>query len=204
MRRAIEEHLRAMYVRNYSVRTIHIRRSHLGEFANWLRPLGIDEPQQVTRSVLEQYRAWLHAQGTRSVGTQSRLLTSVRTLFRFLVRTGRLDVDPALHLELPRMPKPIHTTVLTRDEIDRLLALPDPSTTIGLRDRAILETFFATGIRRQELIRLAIDDKTHVEIRAEHVPHGISAEDHAVGLASSLANLARYTERQAASMHQDA
>ena len=49
-----------------------------------------------------------------------------------------------------------------------------------------------------------IDDKTHVEVRAEHVPHGISAEDHAVGLASSLANLARYTERQAARLHEDA
>jgi integrase/recombinase XerD len=79
-------------------------------------------------------------------------------LFRFLARAGRIASNPAHYWELPRAEKPLPNPALTRDEVERVLAQPDINTAHGLRDRAILETLFATGIRRLELVRLQVGD----------------------------------------------
>ena len=82
----------------------------------------------------------------------------VRALFRWLVRQNVLLSNPASELELPRAEKRLPKHVLTVSEAESVLAMPNVSTATGMRDRAILETFYSTGMRRMELVGLSIFD----------------------------------------------
>lgn len=89
--------------------------------------------------------------------TVARHLVSLRNLFRFALTEGVIAVDPTLNLESPKLRKSL-PTYLRIDEVDRLLAQPDPSTPYGLRDRAILEILYSTGLRVSELVNLRVSD----------------------------------------------
>jgi integrase/recombinase XerD len=81
-------------------------------------------------------------------------LTIVRAFFSWACKHNHLLYNPASELELPKIGRRLPKHVLTPDEVERILCLPDLSTAPGLRDRALLETFYSTGIRRMELINL--------------------------------------------------
>lgn len=91
-----------------------------------------------------------------SVRTQARNLVALRGLFKFLRAEKLLTADPTAALDLPRMGRKL-PDVLTVDEVDRLLSAPDRSTAMGLRDAAMLELLYATGLRVSELCRLRHD-----------------------------------------------
>jgi len=119
----------------------------------------VDTPARVTRDVIVSYQRWLHEYRKRTggplrVSSQHGRLVAVRGLFRWLVKQRELRVDPAAALELPRMTAQRLPQPLTDAEIARVLAQPDLTKPTGLRDRALLETAYSTGLRRMELIRL--------------------------------------------------
>jgi len=87
----------------------------------------------------------------------ARLVASVRGFYRYLVREGRLEASPADELRAAR-PWPALPTCLSPDEVDRLLALPDPAKPAGLRDKALIELLYATGLRVSELVGLRAMD----------------------------------------------
>ena len=87
----------------------------------------------------------------------ARALSSVRSFHRFLVREGVTDRDPAVGVAQPKLPRSLPHP-LTVDEIQRLLAAPDPATPAGRRDRAILELLYGSGLRVSELTGLDVDD----------------------------------------------
>jgi len=104
------------------------------------------------RSYLDHlYRSGL---GSRSV---ARHLTTLRGLFSFLLREGTIASDPSEHLRTPKMWQTI-PKFLNLDQIERLIALPDVSRPTGLRDRAMLELLYASGLRVSELCRLGVSD----------------------------------------------
>jgi len=116
---------------------------------------------QVTRAVLEEYRLHLfyrHFQG-RPIGpaAQANHLIAVKKFFRFLVQDHALLLDPTAELELPRCPHRLPRSVPSEKMIRRLLEAPDVGTLLGLRDRAILEMLYATGLRNTELRQLMLD-----------------------------------------------
>ncbi|MBA2351816.1 MAG: site-specific tyrosine recombinase XerD [Burkholderiales bacterium] len=82
-----------------------------------------------------------------------RLLSSSKRFFQFLLRAGKIDVDPSLRVVAPRLPRSLPKS-LTEADVERLLAAPDCGVALGLRDRAMLETLYATGLRVSELIGL--------------------------------------------------
>jgi integrase/recombinase XerD len=82
----------------------------------------------------------------------------VRRWFRWLVRNNHILHNPASDLDLPRMEKRIPRTIFSADEVEHILVVPDIGTPVGLRDRAMLETFYSTGVRRTELIHLKLYD----------------------------------------------
>jgi integrase/recombinase XerD len=90
------------------------------------------------------------------VRTQARHLTATRMLFRFLVKDRVLKVDPVAEIEMPRAVRRL-PAFLDVGEVERLLATPDPTTPRGLRDRAMIETMYATGLRVTELVTLPAD-----------------------------------------------
>ncbi len=110
-------------------------------------------PAAVNRDQIEQYVQMI---GRRlSVRSVARNISAIKTFFRFLVAEGDIETSPARLLESPR-PFQHLPGILSRDEVERLLAQPDTRTARGQRDRAMLEVLYATGLRVSELVRLKI------------------------------------------------
>jgi len=100
--------------------------------------------------------AWLRSLGL-SPRSVARAVHAIRGFYRFAVREGKLETDPMENLKAPRAFKPL-PRYLTPSQVDALLEAPDVETPLGIRDRAILETFYATGLRLSELIGLKASD----------------------------------------------
>jgi integrase/recombinase XerD len=137
--------------------------NRLDLFAEWASERGLASPSEVTLGILEQYQRFLFlhrkADGEPlSIATQLQRLVVLRGFFRFLVRERYLGANPAADLVLPRDSRRLPRDVLSAEEVERLLAVPDCSQPLGLRDRTILELFYATGVRRSELVRLCLYD----------------------------------------------
>ena len=150
-------------MRNYSPHTIRTARIHLRLFLVWCEERGLIEAQTVTLSTLRSYQRhlfhWRQEDGRRlSFVSQSDRLAGVRRLFRWLYEQGHLLENPGAKIHLPRAEKRLPRGILTAAEAERVLAQPDLETKLGLRDRAILEILYSTGLRRGELERLAIRD----------------------------------------------
>jgi len=157
------EYLAWLAVHNYSSQTIETREKHLAAFTEWAAERGVTRPEQVTLPLLERYQRRLYHHRKKdgqplSFRHQRSRLSIVRGLFKWLVRHRYLVSNPASELELPRIDKRLPKHVLTREEVERVLAEPDLATPFGLRDRAILETFYSTGVRRMELVGLKLYD----------------------------------------------
>ena len=138
-------------------------RSVLGMFGRWCTERGIVRPNEVTRPVLERYQRWLYyyrqSDGRPlSVRTQLTRLGYLRSFFRWLVLEHYLLSNPASDLVLPKAPLHLPLDGFRHDEVEQVLRVPDTSTLLGLRDRAILETLYSTGMRRSELAALDLWD----------------------------------------------
>ncbi|MGD8743744.1 MAG: site-specific tyrosine recombinase XerD [Granulosicoccaceae bacterium] len=137
--------------RGLSDNTLRAYRSDLQAFANWLTGNGISL-LAAQRQDLLGYLADRSKQGVR-VRTSARMLSSLRRFYQYLVREGRLQEDPSARIDAPRLVRPV-PKYLTEDEVDKLLAAPDTSVALGLRDRAMLEMLYASGLRVSELVGL--------------------------------------------------
>ncbi len=160
---AIAAHLASRAATGDAPATVARCRTHLARFAAWCEARGLTSLGALTPTILERYREWLSGRALRdgrplAWSTQAHELTAVRMLFSWAARTKRLLVNPAAELELPRQPKRLPRAVLSVSEAERVLAAPDVTTLLGLRDRAILEVLYSTGLRRMEVIGLDLTD----------------------------------------------
>ncbi|MHB9106764.1 MAG: site-specific tyrosine recombinase XerD [Armatimonadota bacterium] len=117
---------------------------------------GRTAPGEVTEGDLIRWLTALHHAGA-ATATICRKLTTIKQFYRFLTAEHHLDADPTANVEVPRMVKKLPST-LTLDEVERLLTSPDASTLRGMRDRAMLEVLYATGLRVSELVNLSRGD----------------------------------------------
>lgn len=163
LHRACVEFLDHIEVRHYSPRTVSGFRDSLAMFVNWCEERGVTRPVEITRPVLERYQRHLFWRRKRdgmplSNQTQYGRIVPIRGLFRYLVRQNRILANPASDLELPKVDQRLPRAVLSVAEAERVLSLPDTTFGFGVRDRAVLEVLYSTGIRRQELIALTVWD----------------------------------------------
>jgi len=159
----VARYLEALRLTHYAADTVHIRALYLKYFTAWAAARGLTKPEDITRAALERYQRWLYHYRKRtgtplSVWSQHGRLVAVKGLFRWLTKQRVLATNPAAELELPRVTAQRLPQPLTDAEIIDVLAHADPTTPIGLRDRALLETGYSTGLRRMELIRLRLYD----------------------------------------------
>ncbi len=155
--------LEALRVKNYSERTVENRESYLSFFIAWCEARSIARPQEVTKPILERYQRHLFhlrkADGKPlSFRAQFARLVPVRAYFKWLTRQNVLLWNPASELELPRLERRLPKHVLTASEAELVLSQPDTSEPMGIRDRAILEVLYSTGIRRMEVVHLSVYD----------------------------------------------
>jgi integrase/recombinase XerD len=157
---AYKEQLQAQH---YAVQSVQYKYASLIWFIDWCHERGIERIEQITRPVLQRYQRHLYYAISRSgkplsIASQRNRLTAVRTWFKFLMRENLILYNPASELELPKPEKRLPKHTLTAEEAELVLSQPDVDTDTGIRDRAILEVLYSTGIRRQEVINLALPD----------------------------------------------
>jgi integrase/recombinase XerD len=150
-------------VSNYSARTIESQEAVLRPFLAWCAERGLTRPQEVTRPVLERYQRHLyHRRKTDgrplSFRSQKMRLLAVRAFFKWLARQNHILYNPAAELVLPRLERRLPRHVLSAAEAEAVLRQTDLGDPLGLRDRAILETLYSTGLRRRELCGLELYD----------------------------------------------
>lgn len=159
-----EAFLRTLEERHFSWRTLKNRRYDLAHFIAWLADRDITRPVDVTREILDRYHTHVfhevrvRDQKPRSPEAQVARIVVVKTFFSWLTRRDYLLANPASELELPKVPQRLPRNVLTVDEAEKVLAQPDVTDTLGIRNRAILEVLYSTGMRRGELIALKLTD----------------------------------------------
>ena len=177
------EFLDQMAALRFSTHTIKNRRIELGYFIDWCEERGLSRPDDITRAMLERYRQHVfhyrtrhHGGGHGSAGsaesagddggvplsfqTQAKRLISVRMFFQWLARSHHLLYNPASELELPRPEQRLPRHILTVAEVEQVINAIDTldASGLGVRDRAMLELLYSTGMRRGELVALRIDD----------------------------------------------
>ncbi len=157
MEKYIEKFMRYLTIeKNYSAHTILNYRLDLEDFQRFI---GTTVIEKIDYLALRKYLAFLKDKNlkTRSVG---RRLSALRSFFRFLTREGYIKTNPLLILSSPKMEKYL-PGFLTEDEVNKLIESAfarNESDDRGLRDRAVLETFYSTGMRISELVGLDIED----------------------------------------------
>lgn len=134
--------------------TLESYRRDLAQFATWLENRGT-QMLAVNRADLEQYLACKSpVSKPRSIG---RLIASLRRFYRYFLREGRVAADPTVQLDSPKLPRSLPKS-LTEEDVVALLKAPDDGLMLGLRDRAMLETLYATGLRVTELVNLKVSE----------------------------------------------
>lgn len=153
-----------MAVKNYSQNTIEIRSCYLGYFVKWTEERGLVEPSEITKAVIERYQHYLyHYRKVRtgeplSFNSQHTRLIPVRAFCKWLSKQNYILYNPAADLEMPRLEKRLPKDILSASEADTVCNVPDVREPVGLRDRAMLETLYNTGMRRMEVIGLKMYD----------------------------------------------
>lgn len=134
----------------------------LRAFETWLAESSSNgrELESVRREDLLQYLSFRLAAGIQARST-ARSLSCLRGLYRFLLRENKVSEDPTLQIDNPKLGRPLPAT-LSESDVERLLQAPDISTALGMRDRAMLEVLYATGLRVSELVGLQL---TEVNLR---------------------------------------
>lgn len=149
--------------RNYSPSTVHARKRAMGYFLAWCDERSLGRASEITRPILASYQHALFHHRTRddrplSFATQSERLSTVKLFFQWAARKNIVMYNPASEIELPRVERRLPKHVLTASEADLVIAQPNVGDALGLRDRALLELLYSTGMRRAEVCALEVFD----------------------------------------------
>jgi integrase/recombinase XerD len=155
--------LEAERVKNLSPRTIEHHDFDLDRFIAWAAERGVTTAAQVTRGSLVSYQRWLFYYRKKggqplAFSSQNHALVTLRGFFRWLSKSGLVDGNPAADLDLPKVEQRLPKHVLSVAEVEAVIAAVDLDEPLGLRDRAILEVLYSTGMRRHELAGLKLTD----------------------------------------------
>jgi integrase/recombinase XerD len=155
--------IESLRVRGISANTVTHYEWEISGFILWCHERGLVRPGEVSRPIFECYQRFLYQYRTThgrplSFRSQYKRLAAPKYFFRWLAKQGYLPSSPASDLDMPRLGRRLPRQILTASEAERVLAQPDLTDPVGIRDRAILETFYSTGIRRGELVRLKLYD----------------------------------------------
>jgi integrase/recombinase XerD len=159
----MEAHFDWMRVSGYSEDTVRARRTSIRRFIVWCEERALRDPKDVTKPILERYQRHLFYYRKPNgqpitLGSQFGCLAPLKTFFKWLTRENHIPYNPASEITLPKLPKHLPRVILSIQEIEAILREAEPKNPSGLRDRAMLETLYSTGLRRMELAGLALYD----------------------------------------------
>ena len=135
--------------------TLDSYRRDLTKFALWLEQQRGLSIMQTTHGDIQGFLAHLVAAQKAKPSSTGRAISSLKRLFRYLLRQGKIATDPTLQIDTPKLPRNLPKS-LTEQDVEQLLDAPDTQTPLGLRDRTMFEVLYATGLRVSELVTLRI------------------------------------------------
>jgi len=154
--KCIDEYLRYLKARKYSPKSIRAWRDRLKRFSSFMENHGLESLQDVGLSDLDRYRLEL-VESSMAASSVYIYLNYVKRFFEYLEDTQQIFVNPAADLVLPKCERKLQA-VPSEDDVKQLLAEADISTAAGIRDRAIIEVLYSTGLRLEELTGLRFFD----------------------------------------------
>ncbi len=196
---AMEDYLAMLEAKNYTADTVEGRRFGVEAFLVWCAERTLWVPSVITLPILESYQRWLHRyrkKNGKPLGGSSQRgrLIAVREFFKWLCRSGRIPWNPASELELPRQEKRLPEDPLSIAQVESILAQPDVSDPLGIRDRCAMELMYSTGMRRCEAVRLESCD-VNFERMTVQVRQGKGRKDRVVPVGDrALSWVLRYVE----------
>jgi integrase/recombinase XerD len=199
LRGSMGAHLESMAVLNHTMATRRGRAGLLLRFAKWCEERGIMKANEVTKNMLERYQRSLFFLRKKdgkplSVLSQIKLVSAVKQYFRWCARQNIIEANPAADLEMPRAGMSLPRYTLSPAEVERVLQQPNLKTLAGIRDRAMLEVLWATGIRRTEICKLSIFD-VREDTETVFVRHGKGNKDRVVPVSPrAISWVKRYLE----------
>jgi integrase/recombinase XerD len=157
----LQRYIEHLGVKGYTEMGIHNAERYVRAFIRWCEPRALTQPTEITKPIIERYQRHLfyHRKDNGeplSVFSQRSALVPLRGYFRWLTKQNYLLYNPASDLELPRMKRVLPKHVLTESEAERVLAGADVREPMGIRDRAMMEVLYSTGLRRMELANLRV------------------------------------------------
>jgi integrase/recombinase XerD len=158
----LEKYLQHLAVKGFSESTLRVRRVHMEMFLKWCRRIRATSPTQITRTSLESYQRYLFQYKKKdgqplAVASQHSRLAPLKVWFKWLTQRKYIPRDPAAELELPRVGYKL-PNVMNKEEVERVLSQPRIEVPLGIRDRAMLEILYSSGLRRMELLHLKLYD----------------------------------------------
>jgi integrase/recombinase XerD len=161
MRALMASFLEWLAVRGYAEESVEYRAYCLHWFAGWCEERGILRAAEVTRPILQRYQRWLFYYRKKNgrplgVSTQHSRVVMVGVFFRWATRNNFILYNPASELELPHKERRLPRAILSVAEVEKVLSQPDLRTPLGVRDRAVLEVLYSTGMRRAEATALTL------------------------------------------------
>jgi len=151
----IDEFCDALWLEDGLARnTLESYRRDLVKFGTWLAASEGRALLAATRADLLAFLAH-EVQRRAKATTASRMLSVLKRFYRHALRQGRIRADPTLNIDAPKLPRPLPKS-LTEQDVEALLAAPNVEEALGLRDRAMLETLYASGLRVSELVTLKL------------------------------------------------
>ncbi len=142
--------------KNSSKNTIDAYKFNINRYINFLKTKGVDEPDEITEDEVTAFVKSL-IKVLVSPKSISQSISTIKGFHKFLVGEGITESDPTQNVTTPKLPKNL-PDVMTQNEIDSILQKPDTDKPLGIRDRSILETLYATGVRVSELIGIKQSD----------------------------------------------
>ncbi len=167
--RYVDAHCEWLAVTGYAEDTVRVRRRALRSFITWAGDRGIDDPREITKPILERYQRHLYyyrkpsgkdSGSPLAPGSQVNLLRALKTFFKWAVRENHLLYNPASELDIPKVQRRLPRHILSVAEVAAILNEAHGVEPASLRDRALLELLYSTGLRRKEaasLTRSSID-----------------------------------------------
>ena len=135
--------------------TLESYRRDLSLFAIWLEKQRGAEILQTSHADIQGFLAHLVTEKKSRASSTSRAISSLKRLFRYLLRQNKISIDPTLQIASPKLPRNLPKS-LTEQDVEQLLNAPDVSMPLGMRDRTMFEVLYATGLRVSELITLSV------------------------------------------------
>jgi integrase/recombinase XerD len=151
LQKLLAEFVEAHRVRHMAAATIDGRRRAMEVFFQRLAETGVEDIRAVTRQHVRDHQSWLMSQEKYCIHTVHLHMIGIRRLFEHLENTDAILLNPCVGLRLPKLPDRLPRNVLTLSEVKAVLKQPDTQTARGIRDRALLEMFYSTGLRVGEM-----------------------------------------------------